>query len=104
MINIAKYKWVVLAIIAIPVLVFVSYYAYWYGRSVRSEQAIAENMSKDISQKEVAPLELSSEFDPAMNDGIYNVVDYDEATGKLTLQYDWPPSRRSERITPKIGK
>ncbi|MFZ2199441.1 MAG: hypothetical protein WAV40_01490 [Microgenomates group bacterium] len=103
MINLSRLKWAVLVLFMFPVLLYLSYIFYWYAKSVVGEQALKQNFEIDKSTKTLAPDELSSQFNPSENTGVYKVQDLDLGNGRMTLIGEWPPEQRGSRINPTIS-
>jgi hypothetical protein len=103
MINISRYKWAVVVVIAVPMLAYSSYFIYWYAKSVIGERTTTNDAIANEAVKMTPPDELGSGFDPSINTGVYKVtrVWIDEA--KVELAYEWPPEQKQNKITPVIS-
>lgn len=102
MINLSKLKWIFAVILLISICAVASYYFYWYiklwqGEGIRKKFA---ELDQSTTETDPAPKQLSTEFDPAENLGVYTIVAWDDNIRQIILTYEWPSNKKNEKIYP----
>ena len=98
-----KYLWVLLVVLAVPLLVWGVWHLYWQTKFVLSERKMSEQVSVPAQQRETLPTELTTDFDPSENSGVYGVEEVEQASGQVRLVYLWPDEVVRKKITTTIA-